>query len=73
MADIVERANDSPFLVGQGAMWTVRDNGEGANDPPDVASDIRYGVALPAALSHCSVSRLAEYELQRTGNIQISE
>jgi hypothetical protein len=73
LAGVIERADDSPFLVGGGAMWTVRDNGQGANDPEDIASDIRYGIPLVAAIAHCSVSAIREFELQRTGNIQIIE
>ena len=28
---------------GREAIWRVKDNGEGANAPPDLASDIRFG------------------------------
>jgi hypothetical protein len=73
LAGIVERADDFPSIVGGGAMWTVRDNGEGSNDPDDVASDIRYGIPAAAAIAHCSVSAIREFEMQRTGNIQINE
>jgi hypothetical protein len=73
LAGIIERADDFPSLVGTGAMWTVRDNGEGSNDPDDIASDIRYGIPLVTAIAHCSVSEIREFEMQRTGNIQINE
>lgn len=71
IAGIVESADDFPAIVGGGAMWTVVDTGEG-NDPPDISSDIRYGVALETALDHCEVSQISAFELQRIGNIQIN-
>lgn len=72
LGGIIERADDFPALVGGGAMWTVRDNGEGSPDPEDVASDIRYGIPVVAAMAHCTVPAIAEYEMQRTGNIQVN-
>jgi hypothetical protein len=73
LAGIIERADDFPALEGGGAMWTVQDNGEGSNDPEDVASDIRYGIPLAAAIAHCTVPAIAPFEIQRKGNIQINQ
>jgi hypothetical protein len=57
MGGIVE-ASTNPINVGGEAVWTVVDNGEGANAPPDQATDLRNGPTdLPpgTAAVHCEV------------------
>jgi hypothetical protein len=43
MGGVVE-AGDPPEFVGTEAVWTVRDNGEGAQDPEDQGTDLRFGL-----------------------------
>ena len=52
LGGIVEKAT-IPEAVGGDAIWTVVDNGEGANAPTDQATDLR--VILPSGLAarHC--------------------
>jgi hypothetical protein len=55
MGGIVE-ASTNPINAGGEAVWTVVDNGEGANAPPDQATDLRNGPTdLPpgTAAVHC--------------------
>jgi hypothetical protein len=57
MGGMVE-ASTNPINVGGEAVLTVVDNGEGANAPPDQATDLRYGPTdLPpgTAAVHCEV------------------
>jgi hypothetical protein len=52
---IVESAR-GPDAVGTEAVWTVVDNGEGANAPRDEATDLRWGLLDPEfsfAAFHC--------------------
>jgi hypothetical protein len=49
---ITERATN-PANVGGDAFWTVVDNGEGANAPPDQATDLRFGQAPGGTAAHC--------------------
>jgi hypothetical protein len=54
MGGVVESASDP--VVGTEAIWTVRDNGEGENDPGDQATDLIYGIPprFNAAQRHCT-------------------
>jgi hypothetical protein len=54
MGGVVESASDP--VVGTEAVWTVRDNGEGQNDPRDEATDLIYGIPprFNAAQRHCT-------------------
>jgi hypothetical protein len=51
----ITEAATNPVNIGFDAIWTVVDNGEGANAPPDQATDLRYGITLPLgiAATHC--------------------
>jgi hypothetical protein len=55
MGGVVE--SSSFPIVGTEAVWTVRDNGEGQNEPRDQASDLIYGIPpqFTAAARHCAV------------------
>jgi hypothetical protein len=55
MGGVVESASDP--VVGTEAVWTVRDNGEGQDDPRDEATDLIYGIPpqFNAAQRHCDV------------------
>jgi hypothetical protein len=53
MGGVITVSSDG--LEGRFAIWTVRDNGEGANDPPDQATDLRWGFISPAiTVFHCA-------------------
>jgi hypothetical protein len=51
----ITEAATNPVNIGFDAIWTVVDNGEGANAHPDQSTDLRYGVTLPlgVAATHC--------------------
>ena len=55
MGGVVE--SSSYPIVGTEAVWTVRDNGEGQNEPRDQASDLIFGIPpqLNFAARHCTV------------------
>jgi hypothetical protein len=56
MGGVVEAGNP-PEAVGTEAIWTVRDNGEGQNEPRDEATDLIWGIPpqFTAAARHCAV------------------
>jgi hypothetical protein len=56
MGGVVEAGNP-PQFVGTEAVWTVRDNGEGQNDPRDQATDLIWGIPpqFTAAARHCTI------------------
>ena len=60
--------------VGLDALWLVQDNGEGRNDPPDMATDIRYGFPAGTADAICAgapvPAQLVPFPVER-GNIQV--
>jgi hypothetical protein len=47
--------HDGPEQPPLEAVWTVRDNGEGANDPRDQVTDLRFGQPPGTAEFHCAV------------------
>jgi hypothetical protein len=54
---VVESASN-PENIGTEAVWTVVDNGEGANAPRDEATDLRFSLFDPEfsfAAFHCDV------------------
>jgi hypothetical protein len=55
MGGVVEAGNP-PQFVGTEAIWTVRDNGEGENEPRDQATDLIWGIPpqFNAAQRHCT-------------------
>lgn len=75
MGGVVE--SDDPTLAGTEAIWTVRDNGEGQNEPRDQATDLIYGIParFNVAARHCAVGIRPEFfnkfgEIER-GNVQV--
>ena len=77
MGGIVESA-DVPEFVGTHAVWTVVDNGEGRNDPPDQGTDLRWGLppeAFDFAGFHCAVGFTPDdfgtFGLSGRGNVQV--
>ena len=62
-----------PGLEGVYVVWTVIDNGEGANDPPDQTSDF-FGASAADAASHCATGfNLAPFLPVLGGNLQVHE
>jgi hypothetical protein len=53
LGGVIERS-DTPGLAGAEVVWTVVDNGEGDNDPPDLTSDF-FLVGSGGAQFHCAV------------------
>lgn len=64
-----------PALNGTEAVWTVRDNGEGNNAPPDEATDLRFGLPPGFAEFHCTVGFPPEafgtFGDSERGNVQV--
>ena len=69
----ITKAKDFPLLEGLGAQWTVQDNGEGSNDLPDLATDIRFdpSITIGDAERHCLLPRNLGFHPQARANIQI--
>ena len=66
----IEKSND-PSLVGQGAWWHVRDNGEGAGDPPDLTTFSGLGSPEDTA-AFCAAHRPFRFPFAIDGgNIQV--
>ena len=65
---IVESSTFRPeILVGSDATWIVVDNGEGANAPPDEATDLSFG----SLVSACGDFTFAPLTPIARGNIQV--
>jgi hypothetical protein len=64
-----------PTFDGTEAVWTVRDNGEGSDDPPDEATDLRFGLPPGNAEFHCAVGFPPEafgtFGPSERGNVQV--
>jgi hypothetical protein len=73
----ITEAATNQVNIGFDAVWTVVDNGEGANSPPDQSTDLRYGVTLPpgSAAAHCEVGFPPEafgtFGTSVRGNVQV--
>ena len=66
----IEKSND-PSLVGQGAWWHVRDNGQGAGDPPDLTTFSGLGSPEDTA-DFCAAHRPFRFPFPIDGgNIQV--
>jgi hypothetical protein len=67
------QGNLPDFLVGLDAAWIVQDNGEGANAPADLASDIRFDFLPGGADLNCDVGvgNVFLRPIGDPGNIQV--
>ena len=67
--------SDTPLAPeGTYAMWTVFDNGEGQNDPPDQTSDFITPVNAATAAAHCQfLFNLGPFYPVVHGNLQVHE
>jgi hypothetical protein len=74
MGGTVESAAN-PDFVGTEAVWTVEDNGEGENHPPDRGTDLRWGLPPGFAEFHCAVGFPPEafgtFGFSGRGNVQV--
>ncbi len=48
MSGTITHSNNPNFPVGLGAVFSVTDNGEGANSPPDTVSLVSFDIPSPA-------------------------
>lgn len=76
MGGIITNAQNFPGIrPGMEAAWIVRDNGEGRNDPNDMASDIRFGFPEGSgrAQLNCDVGLRFVFlrPITEEGNIQV--
>jgi hypothetical protein len=75
MGGVVE--SSSYPIVGTEAIWTVRDNGEGQNEPRDEASDLLFGIPpqFNAAARNCAgvipLTRFTVFGPFLRGNVQV--
>jgi len=70
MAGVVEQSDADFVPPGTPVVWTIVDNGEGNNDPPDLTSD--FFLATPAqAQFHCDVGFALAFLPVRGGNLQV--
>jgi hypothetical protein len=71
LAGLVESSTE-PSFEGFHAVWTVVDNGEGANDPPDLTSDFFLASAVQAQF-HCNVGFNLGATPVLSGNLQVHD
>lgn len=61
-----------PSYEGLYVIWTVVDNGEGRNDPPDQTSDFIGPVSAATAATHCATGRnVGPFLPVLRGNLQV--
>jgi hypothetical protein len=66
----IQKSSD-PSVVGMGGWWHVTDNGEGANDPPDVTSFLGIG-SLDQTQDFCTAHAAYRFPFPiDSGNIQV--
>ena len=71
LGGVIEKSNTPLAPEGVFVVWTVIDNGEGANDPADLTSDFFPTSALGAEL-HCEIGfNLAPFMPVVGGNLQV--
>ena len=71
LAGFIEQSTE-PAFEGLYAVWTIIDNGEGTNDPPDQTSDFFLAGNAAVALAHCTVGfNLAPFLPVLGGNLQV--
>jgi hypothetical protein len=69
MAGVIERSDPEGF-AGAHVVWTVVDNGEGANSTPDQTSDF-FLVPPAVAQTHCAVGFALPLLPVLSGNLQV--
>ncbi len=71
---VTESTYPNDGYVGGAALWLVQDNGQGRNSPPDMATDIRYGVAAGVAQAWCDGANVPSMGMNPVvrGNIQVT-
>jgi hypothetical protein len=60
----------TPIPPGQNLIWTVQDNGEGSNDPPDLVS-LMFQTSTGGGQVHCTVGRPLPLLPNNNGNVQV--
>lgn len=72
LAARIDQTNVSFGPVGSYVVWSVIDNGEGANSPPDETTDIYFNGTQAQADTHCRTGfNLAPYYPSLRGNLQV--
>lgn len=69
MSGVITQSNNPTFPEGSHTYFTVRDNGEGANDPPDLMSDI--SIFSSTSTITCNNMMLLPFMVIEAGNIQV--
>jgi hypothetical protein len=70
LGGVIEKSSE-PAFEGVHVVWTIIDNGEGRNDPPDLTSDF-FGATPAQAQFHCAVGfNLAPFLPVLGGNLQV--
>jgi hypothetical protein len=65
--------SDADFIpVGSYVVWTIVDNGEGANSPPDLTTDFLGPTSQAVAAAHCLAGfNLGPFYPVSSGNLQV--
>jgi len=72
LAGLVEQSDTPLAPEGTYFVWTIVDNGEGQNDPPDLTSDFIGPVAAATAAFHCATGiNVAPFYPVQSGNLQV--
>jgi len=75
LAGLVEQSDTPLAPEGTYFVWTIVDNGEGQNDPPDLTSDfVGPFPSAAAAAFHCATGfNVAPFYPVESGNLQVHE
>jgi hypothetical protein len=75
LAGQIDQSSTPSIPEGTYVIWTVVDNGEGQNDPPDLTSDfIGPFTGAGAAAFHCSTGiNVGPFYPVQSGNLQVHE
>lgn len=68
MSGTITRSNNTA-IVGDGGVFAVQDNGEGANSPPDLISFVAFGPPAPNLNCH-TIQIMPTVPVER-GNVQV--
>lgn len=72
LAGLIDQSNAAFAPVGAYVLWTIVDNGEGGNAPPDLTTDFIGGVSAATAMAHCNVGfNLGPFIPVMSGNLQV--